>query len=386
MVHVIGFCLWGLASVLGTAAGPNTPAVVAAYCRDAGYESVRVHRDGSDLLAKGSAGTKTVLLAVDTGAWTTTLWDTSARRLRLPLAVARPDPTGGRDATDEAVIADFRLGPLRSDRLTCRVVRGAAIDAGRRAAGRVRDDGMLGLAQLRDGAAVIDYPGGRLWLASPARAALNRMQGRWVVRHGSKDGRPLPADEAGQWSLEFQGERVLLEAGGRLRTWTAEVNPAAGPATLDVVAPDGGPGYCGVFRWEGTDLRWCFWAGPGTATAPPAAFRTEPGDGYLDLVFRPDPPRERPPPPRVIMPRQSELGRRLAPAGYARIPLVLKPDGHLHVAAKAGGRDLDLLVDTGSSANVLPRASAEPAGWVPTLTPSWPFGPLPEVCRLTWLR
>jgi uncharacterized protein (TIGR03067 family) len=80
----------------------------------------------------------------------------------------------------------------------------------------------------------------------------------------------------------------------------------------------------------------------------------------------------------------SELGRRLAALGYRRVPLRVGEDGALHVTARAGDADLDLLVDTGAARNVIRPESAGRAKATPVLStsgfrplfPTWEVGVL----------
>jgi uncharacterized protein (TIGR03067 family) len=259
--------------------------------------------------------------------------------------------------------------------LECPVGQFRAVEAAATTYGTVAADGLLGVDVLRRGRAVIDYRNRRLWVADGARQSLSQMEGRWVARRGFRGGKSLPDAEAAAWALEFQGDSVVVETGTALYKCGPRLDPTADPPTLDLALPSGKYGLCGVFRWDGGDLHWCFWAEPGSATAPLKEFKTAPGDGYLHLVLRRDPPPERLPPPRLVGSALSELARRLAAVGYHRVPLRLGKDGSLHVTAKAGEADLDMLLDTGSARNVILPEAAGRAKAAPVVS-AWLLGPL----------
>jgi uncharacterized protein (TIGR03067 family) len=88
-----------------------------------------------------------------------------------------------------------------------------------------------------------------------ARAALQKVQGEWVLVHASTEGKP---DGNVLQGLVFSGStfRMLGPVGYR-GDWTFTMNPKTGPKSLDMVVPGGGVLIEAVYSLEGDTLRIC---------------------------------------------------------------------------------------------------------------------------------
>lgn len=93
----------------------------------------------------------------------------------------------------------------------------------RKHAGWPAVDGYLGLAELRNGAAVIDLHHDTLYLRPVLAELWPRLEGKWVGVSLEEDGRKGRQRDAARTTLEFQDGRVRFRAPGARAEWAAHV-------------------------------------------------------------------------------------------------------------------------------------------------------------------
>jgi uncharacterized protein (TIGR03067 family) len=169
------------------------------------------------------------------------------------------------------------------------VINLAPLSTGLTEQGVTAIDGVLGDSFLHYFAAVIDYPGSRLYLLPPHLQVPTELAGTWRGVREEWGGKPV--DPPSEWWVQFSAGQVQLTQDGVTLscrpTFDASVGPKA--VTLDLVINRKPVSYQGVYTVEGGRLRLCLRIdGPGGAR--PTGFATKPGDGCVFVEFERDPP------------------------------------------------------------------------------------------------
>jgi uncharacterized protein (TIGR03067 family) len=131
---------------------------------------------------------------------------------------------------------------------------------------------------------------GLLVAAEPADDAgkkdLERMQGDWAVHSMTRDGQPLPDDDAQSLFRTVKGDGYTIfrfdKAIGR---GTVKLDATKTPRAIDASpanAPAGSPPLPGIYEFDGDKLRICF-AGPGGER--PKDFSCKAGSGHTLTVW-----------------------------------------------------------------------------------------------------
>lgn len=117
--------------------------------------------------------------------------------------------------------------------------------------------------------------------------ALSRLQGRWRMTSGSRDGRPLPAALVERSERVTEGEETIVRIDGQLLSCaTFTVDTSAEPHTIDchlTAGPGKGQVQYGIYRLTDDLVRFCF-AAPGAPR--PGRFDTTRGDGTMSTEWR----------------------------------------------------------------------------------------------------
>jgi uncharacterized protein (TIGR03067 family) len=112
-----------------------------------------------------------------------------------------------------------------------------------------------------------------------AKQDLAKMQGRWISGNNIVDGKPTPADELKNITLEVKGDRSDYVHGTQSGKGMYTLDPTQKPKTLDIVITDGfdkGKTYLAIYEFDGAKLRICH-ARPGKPR--PTKFESKAGSG-----------------------------------------------------------------------------------------------------------
>jgi uncharacterized protein (TIGR03067 family) len=150
-------------------------------------------------------------------------------------------------------------------------------------------DGLLGDSFFHHFAAVIDYPGSRLYLLPPHLQVPTELAGIWRGVREERDGKPV--DPPSEWWVQFSAGQVQLTQDGVTLSCRPTFDTSVGPkaVTLDLVINRKPVSYPGVYAVEGGRLRLCLRT-DGSGGDRPTGFATKPGDGCVFVEFERDPP------------------------------------------------------------------------------------------------
>jgi uncharacterized protein (TIGR03067 family) len=164
------------------------------------------------------------------------------------------------------------------------------ISAGLAEQGLPAIDGVLGDSFFSYYAAVIDYPGSRLYLLPPHLQVPTELAGTWRGVREEWGGKP--ADPPSGWSMTFSAGQVQLTQDGVTLSCRPTFDTSVGPkaVTLDLVINRKPVSYPGVYAVEGGRLRLCLRTDGAAGGARPTGFVTKPGDGCVFVEFERDPP------------------------------------------------------------------------------------------------
>jgi uncharacterized protein (TIGR03067 family) len=123
--------------------------------------------------------------------------------------------------------------------------------------------------------------------AEPPASDLDRLQGTWTLSSMEREGEAAPADELQGSTVVYEGNRMSLRDGDRVRrrgiiTLAPERTPKA-INTWDQDGPYEDQTVPGIYELEGDTLRICF-ARPGQDR--PKQFTTKSGTGVLFCVYK----------------------------------------------------------------------------------------------------
>jgi len=116
---------------------------------------------------------------------------------------------------------------------------------------------------------------------------LERLQGSWVMVAMESDGQEVPAEDFKDWKAVYEGNRVTLRAGDRVRRrGIITLDPARKPKAINTWDQDGpyeDQTVPGIYQLDGETLKLCF-ARPGAER--PKEFTTKAGPGVVSCVYR----------------------------------------------------------------------------------------------------
>ncbi len=117
--------------------------------------------------------------------------------------------------------------------------------------------------------------------------ALLRLQGRWVMVGGARDGRPFPDSLVQRSERVTEGDETLVRIDGQLlQCATFVMHPELEPIGIDLTitaGPGKGQTQLGICDLEGDRLRLCVAL---TGAPRPRGFGSTPGDGCTFSEWR----------------------------------------------------------------------------------------------------
>jgi uncharacterized protein (TIGR03067 family) len=127
-----------------------------------------------------------------------------------------------------------------------------------------------------------------LWAGGePTKSDLENLQGTWILVAMERDGEDVAAEDFTDWKAVYEGNRVTLRAGERIRRrGVITLDPSRIPKAIDTRDQDGpyaDQTVPGIYSLEGDKLRLCF-ARPGAQR--PKDFTTKGGAAFLFCVYR----------------------------------------------------------------------------------------------------
>ncbi len=121
----------------------------------------------------------------------------------------------------------------------------------------------------------------------PPPGDLAEFQGTWILVSMETEGHEVPAEDIKDWTASYQGNRLTLRAGERVRRrGIVTVNPNRRPKAINTWDQDGpfeDQTVPGIYALEGDTLRLCF-ARPGQER--PKEFTTKAGTAFLCCVYK----------------------------------------------------------------------------------------------------
>jgi uncharacterized protein (TIGR03067 family) len=117
----------------------------------------------------------------------------------------------------------------------------------------------------------------------PAKSALEKYQGTWVLLSEEFEGKKVPADEVKDLSYTVQGHEILFKSNGKDRSAIVKLDPSRNPKTYDLVRDDGLVSLKGIYAWDGELIKICSAVDQGDR---PTAFETRPGSKNQIRVWK----------------------------------------------------------------------------------------------------
>ncbi|MBX9585221.1 MAG: aspartyl protease family protein [Gemmataceae bacterium] len=303
--------------------------------------------------ADGSVGTARVKFRLDTGSEGTHLDAKVAKALKLQLGGEyRAAGIGGEAPGRVVKFPGFTVGPFDYLEGGLSAYHGLAADLSWQGDGA---NGVLGFGALDPYAAVIDYPARTLYLRRPLLTAWPRLAGTWAVRSWQEEGAARKPGRNDVATFEFVDHRLKLTDGrGKVHEFALRLIPGDGVSTLLLFDPEdvGKPGLAYedalLVKVDGGRMTVCMMIDE-KAKGLPTAFAAPKDSGYALLELTNAAPaagRKAADPLRDLLLKE----------GYTAVPLERDPDGGRRVAGRAGGRAVNLAVDTGASTSVFDAA------------------------------
>jgi uncharacterized protein (TIGR03067 family) len=121
----------------------------------------------------------------------------------------------------------------------------------------------------------------------PPRTDLDGLQGKWVLTSMETEGDVVPAEDIKDWTAVYEGNRLTLRAGDRIRrrgivTLAPDRTPKA-MNTWDQDGPYDDQTVPGIYELKGDTLRLAF-ARPGQER--PKEFTSKSGTAFLVCVYK----------------------------------------------------------------------------------------------------
>jgi uncharacterized protein (TIGR03067 family) len=124
-------------------------------------------------------------------------------------------------------------------------------------------------------------------LGDPLSPGLAELQGTWVLLSMETEGHDVPAEDFKDWTAVYEGNRLTLKAGERVRRrGIITVDPTRRPKAINTWDQDGpyeDQTVPGIYAIEGDRLKLCF-ARPGQER--PKEFTTKTGAAFLFCVYQ----------------------------------------------------------------------------------------------------
>jgi uncharacterized protein (TIGR03067 family) len=121
----------------------------------------------------------------------------------------------------------------------------------------------------------------------PPGSDLDRLQGTWVLVAMQREGEDVPAEEFKGWSAVYEGNRISLRDGERVRRrGIVTLDPSRKPKSINTWDQDGpyeDQTVPGIYELEGETLKLCF-SRPGSER--PREFTTRTKPGFLYCVYK----------------------------------------------------------------------------------------------------
>jgi hypothetical protein len=243
------------------------------------------------LILEARVNDKALRLLLDTGAAHTCVDREWAKSAGLKV-----DASGGKGAGIGS--ADVQIGRTETVELSLGQQSASAVlgvmdlsylNTGLTRSGLPTIDGLLGDSTLHYFAAVIDYPGSRLYLLPPRLQVPTDLAGNWRGVKEERDGKPI--DPPSTWWVEFANGQVRLTQDAA----TIAFRPAFGAAgaktvILECVINRKPVSYPATYAIEDGRLKLCIRLDASGGFGPPKKFATKAGDGCVLVEFERDPP------------------------------------------------------------------------------------------------
>jgi hypothetical protein len=229
-------------------------------------------------------------MLLDTGAAYSSLdreWAKSAG-----LKIERTDNTaaglGASDVTIGTAKVELSLG-TQSENATTAVFDFTHINSGLTRNGVPKIAGILGDSTLQHFAAVIDYPGTRLYLMPRDLQVPTELAGNWQGIKEERDGKPV--DPPSTWWVDFSNGQVRLTQDGVTVSYRSMFGPSGtNSVTLECVMNRKPVSHPAVYCIKDGRLTLCMRINVvGGETGPPKTLSTKAGDGcvLIELVRNP---------------------------------------------------------------------------------------------------
>lgn len=102
---------------------------------------------------------------------------------------------------------------------------------------------------------------GLLASADAKKDELKKLEGKWVLVSGEKDGKELSAEEVKAARLSIKGNKHTVHVGGDVIKGTHKLDASTSPASIDATDTEGpfkGKTTHGIYEVKGSEFKVCF--------------------------------------------------------------------------------------------------------------------------------